>query len=289
MALSVSGFPEAARPSGSSTFNSEADSGSQDGAGRATAMSSPRLRSLFGGVGGNGVGSSSFAAAPVEGRVEASSSMAATGYSYDGDGVVTRSVTAPSSPASAVGILSFSSSLEPLSHQTYDFESPLARGSPTPTGKRVHPLPSLPRRTTASPVRLGPSLTRLDIGAATSRTPTMPIPNKLPPPSVVIQEWAPNASPAIVKPEPRSLPTIPSPDEKTGSVLPMKPPAGSPKHGNEFHMQVSAVDGPSQSPETHLKPKTTSSAPSTPTAFQIAESSATETLFKSAHICYILT
>lgn len=250
-------------------------------------MSSPRLRSLFGGVGGNGVGSSSFAAAPVEGRVEASSSMAATGYSYDGDGVVTRSVTAPSSPASAVGILSFSSSLEP--HQTYDFESPLARGSPTPTGKRVHPLPSLPRRTTASPVRLGPSLTRLDIGAATSRTPTMPIPNKLPPPSVVIQEWAPNASPAIVKPEPRSLPTIPSPDEKTGSVLPMKPPAGSPKHGNEFHMQVSAVDGPSQSPETHLKPKTTSSAPSTPTAFQIAESSATETLFKSAHICYILT
>ena len=288
MALSVSGFPEAARSSGSSTFSSEADGGSQDGGGRPAAMSSPRLRNLFGGVGGNGAGSGSFAAPPVEGKVASSSSTVATGHPYDGDGGVPRSSTAPSSPASAVGVLSFSSSLEPLSHQTYDLESPLARGSPTPTGKRVHPLPSLPRRTAASPVRLGPSLTRLDIGAATSRSPTMPIPNKLPPPSVVIQEWAPNASSAIAKPEPRSLPMIPSPDEKVGSVFPVKPPAGSPKHGNESHIQVTAVDALSQSPETHLKPKTTSSAPTTPTAFQISEPTVPETLFKSAHICYVL-
>ncbi len=104
MALSVSGFPEAARSSGSSTFNSEGDSGSQDGGGRPAAMSSPRLRNLFGGVGGNGAGSGSgsLAAPPVESKVASSSSTVATGHPYDGDGGVTHSSTAPSSPASAV-------------------------------------------------------------------------------------------------------------------------------------------------------------------------------------------
>lgn len=271
MPLSVSGFPEALRLPPSFTGSETGESETADGAARSTMMSSPRLRGLFGG--GNGVGGGTRTASPGDDKPFSSSVVPASGYAYDGDGGNTHSFAAPPSP-SVITPLSFSPSLEPLSQTKYDLESPPAdMNKESPSGKRIQLFPALSKRTATSPVRLGPSLTRLDIGAAARGKPPV-IPNKLPLPSVVIQEWPQmNNLPSLAKSQPRTLPKAPSADSGEGSakmafVLPRDAmnsfvsPTDSPKHGNESHKHISAVAGSSHYPETQ---NITSSAPSTPT------------------------
>ncbi|KAF8957410.1 hypothetical protein BDZ97DRAFT_2079218 [Flammula alnicola] len=243
MALSVSGFPEPSRTPGAGSNEVFTGDGAQDGYGKSTLMNSPRLRGLFGvGVSNNGAGKKP----PPESSTT----------SKPDDGLQGAIATATTPPPTSTSSLSFASSFEPLSQQEYELElqlqQPLSMSMPAPrsqiSSKRPQ-LPPLPRKTTASPVRLGPSLTRLDIGAgAWSRSPTTlhSLSNPKPlPPSVVVEEWGPKGADAgsssASTPQSRPLPSVP------GSITDSGKPSSN------------AVAGPSRS-ATH--PSTSVAGPS---------------------------
>ncbi|KAF8899884.1 hypothetical protein CPB84DRAFT_1779611 [Gymnopilus junonius] len=134
---------------------------------------------------------------------------------------------------------------------------------------RVHKraqLPPLPRKATASPVRLGPNLARLEIGGTWNRSPpTSHVHPKPLPPSVVVQEWGSKGvdTSSSTQPHPRPLPSVPGntadpgkhtsntiagPPRIVGAAMPL---AGSSRNVNAVagpSKQANAAAGPSKHP-----------------------------------------
>ncbi|KAF9479881.1 hypothetical protein BDN70DRAFT_920949 [Pholiota conissans] len=266
MALSVSGFPEPSRqPGGANSMEgpSTAESG-QEGSGKSTMVSSPRLRGLFGG-GGNGVSSGKKSVSPAEAKPASTSSTSSKADENDG------SQAASSSPSSSA--LTFSPSFEPLSQQKYDFDTPspfmFDSERAQAASKRVQRTPPLPKRAKASPVRLAPSLTRLDIGAVGwSRLPMAShFPSKPPPPSVVIEEWPQNdtvPTPSSTTSQTRPLPTLPTLKTESNNSALNSSLSGLSRRVNTVSasmQQQNAIAGPSQYPgalSNTLSPTTSS-------------------------------
>ncbi|KAF5324217.1 hypothetical protein D9619_011347 [Psilocybe cf. subviscida] len=241
MALSVSGFPEPSRQVAPANEVFTGENGS-DGSNKTTLMNSPRLRGLFGASG-----------VPTKKPDTRISSTTSKAEETEG-GII------PSTPPIAAASIAFATSFEPLSQEEYELELqlPMASSSTTPTEthrsvKRPQ-LPPLPRKSATSPVRLGPSLTRLDIGAF-SRAPATHHPHsKAPPPPVVVEDWAPKLPDAAARP----LPNVPNAttdqgtkvlDEYKGSDSNSAPVAGPSRHINAVassSKHVNAVAGPSR-------------------------------------------
>ncbi|KAF4616983.1 hypothetical protein D9613_008296 [Agrocybe pediades] len=267
MALSVSGFPEPSRHASapSEVFTGDGGGGVQDaGFGKAGLMNSPRLRGLFGASSSSGVGSSSSKRPdtrnpPTTSKqdAEGSGGLGISGATEESSQSSSATATTPPTTPS----LSFStSSFEPLPQAEYELElqlPPMAAlpplDIPRPSGSKRPGLPPLPsRKTTQSPVRLGPNLSRLDIAASWARSPPtlhQPHPKALPP-SVVIQEWkggnsANNVSLSTSPPQqPRPLPSVPANTVDSAKAV-SNAVAGPSKHANAISATTVPVAGPS--------------------------------------------
>ena len=262
MALSVSGFPEPSRHAGSSSEVFTGDNGMQDGFGKAGLMNSPRLRGLFGASSSSsGPGSSKRPdtknpATTSKQDAEASGGFGITvGVDESSQSSSATATTPPTTPS-----LSFStSSFEPLSQAEYELELQIPSmatlpplEAPRPSGAKRAGLPPLPRKTTQSPVRLGPNLSRLEIAGSWARSPPTLHPKPLPP-SVVVQEWSSakvttgadvvlSTSPPQ---QPRPLPSVPGNTvELTKQVS--NAVTGPSMHPNAISTATAPVVGPSR-------------------------------------------
>lgn len=192
-------------------------------------MGSPRLRGFFG--------------ASSNGPARKSQPPASKSDS-EADGLQ-QNVTPPTTP-------SLSSPEFPLSQTEYELklQLPITESQNQlqshAAGKRAQ-LPPLPRRTTASPVRLPPSIGRLNIGAGARSPPpaSHSISKPTAAPAVVVEEWgskSPDSSTAAVHQRP--LPSVP------GSSPPSQPSnaAGSSRHASSSNSSSPPIAGPSRHP-----------------------------------------
>ena len=242
MALSVSAFPEPSRhPNELFTNGDEGHS--------KNVANTPRLLGLFGSAGSGASNKKPEAHVPTRaGKVEPESEG-----SHHARG------SPPVTPVSSFP------AFEILPQQEYEKELKLeeVKNVDPPRSRnqvaRRAQLPPLPRRTTPSPVRLGPSnMTRLEIGAGTRNLPPAHVHSKSnPAPVVVVQDWSPEESPssgstsAALAHSSRPLPSVPAVGTdsfKTGSApvsaVVSSPWQGDPIAGPSTH--ANAVAGPSK-------------------------------------------
>ncbi|KAJ3501380.1 hypothetical protein NLJ89_g9361 [Agrocybe chaxingu] len=227
-------------------------------------MNSPRLRGLFG-------GGSTPSKRPESKHPTPTSKSDADVEAFQ---TTTPAVTPPTTPSISFATTAF----PPVPQEEYELGLQLPMTIPLDppsvhTGKRAQ-LPPVPRKTTASPVRLGPSLTRLDIGAGLRTTPTTHPHSKPPPPSVVVEEWGAGMSSGAAH-APRPLPSVPgaapesmkssSPSSSiAGPSKPTKvasPVAGPSRHANAIagpSKLPNAIAGPSKYPSDRSSPSTSS-------------------------------